>query len=167
MDKNLRPYVAELLGTFGVVFISTATVCVQWAGRKAGQPEPGLWGIALAYGLVYAAGLAATVHISGGFLNPAVTLMLWVLKRMDGPKASGLIFVQVLGAAMAGGLVRFIFPEEVLVSARLGTPHLNYIAFGDLGLPKAVGTYLGGIGLELGLTFVFSFVIVATMLAPR
>jgi MIP family channel proteins len=167
MDKNLRPFVAELLGTFAVVFISTATVCMDWAGRKAGWPAPGLVGIALAYGLIYAVGLAATVHISGGFLNPAITLMLWVLKRMDGPKATGLIFVQLLGAAMAGGLIRFVFPEDVLVSAYLGTPHLNLIAFGQLGLNPGPGTFLSGIGLELGLTFILSFVIFATMLDPR
>lgn len=167
MDKNLRPFVAELLGTFAVVFISTATVCMKWAGHKASQPAPGLWEIALAYGLVYAAGLAATAHISGGFLNPAVTLMLWVLKRMDGAKATGLIFVQILGAAMAGGLLRFIFPEDVLVSASLGTPHLNLIAFGQFGVPPGAMTFLSGIGMELGLTFVLSFVIFATMLDPR
>ena len=167
MDKNLRPFVAELLGSFAVVFVSTATVCTEWAGRKAGWPAPGLVGIALAYGLVYAAGLAATVHISGGFLNPAITLMLWVLKRMDGPKATGLIFVQLLGAAMAGGLIRFVFPEDVLVSASLGTPHLNLIAFGQLGINPGAGTFLSGIGLELGLTFILSFVVFATMLDPR
>jgi MIP family channel proteins len=167
MDKNLRPYVAELLGTFAVVFVSAATVCVAWAGRKAGQPTLGVVGIALAYGLVYAVGLAATVHISGGFLNPAVTLMLWVLKRMDGAKASGLIFVQILGAAMAGGLIRFAFPEDVLISASLGTPHLNLIAFGQFGVSPGAITFLSGIGLELGLTFVLSFVIFATMLDPR
>src|SRR5207245_5243924 len=167
MDKNLRPYMAELLGTFAVVFVSTATVCVEWAGHKAGQPAPGLLGIALAYGLIYAAGLAATVPISGGFLNPAVTLMLWVLKRMDGPKATGLIFLQLLGAAIARGLIRFVFPEDVLISASMGTPHLNLIAFGQLGVSPGAVTFLSGIGLELGLTFILSFVIFATMLDPR
>jgi aquaporin TIP len=167
MDKNLRPLMAELFGTFAVVFVSAATVCVEWAGRKAGQPAPGLVGIALAYGLIYAVGLAATVHISGGFLNPAVTLMLWVLKKMDGVRATGLIFVQLLGAAMAGGLVRLIFPEDVLVSASLGTPHLNRIAFGEFGINAGAGFYLSGIGLELGITFILTFVIFATMLDPR
>src|SRR5207245_7495812 len=109
--------------------VAAATVCAMWVGHKAGQPAPGLVGIALAYGLAYAVGLAATVHISGGFLNPAIPLMLWVLKRMDGAKASGLIFVQFLGAAIAGGLVRLVFPEDVLIGARLGTPHLNLAAF--------------------------------------
>ncbi len=78
MDKNLRPMIAELLGTFGVVFVATAAVCVEGMAHKGGQPTGGLVGIALAYGLAYAVGLAATVHISGGFLNPAITLMLWV-----------------------------------------------------------------------------------------
>src|SRR5260370_370079 len=134
MDKNLRPLMAELLGTFAVVFVATAAVCVEGAARKGGQPPGGLVGIALAYGLAYAAGLPATVHISGGFLNPAITLMLWVLKRMDGAKASGLIFVQLLGAAIAGGLTCLVFPEDVLIGARLGTPHLNLIAFDQFGV---------------------------------
>src|SRR5437762_13930029 len=157
MDKNLRPFVAELLGTFTVVFVSTATVCTEWAGRKAGWPAPGLVGIALAYGLVYAAGLAATVHISGGFLNPAITLMLWVLKRMDGPKATGLIFVQLLGAAMAGGLIRFVFPEDVLISASLVRPHLNLIAFVPLDVRPGAVIFLSAIGLATGLTLILSF----------
>jgi aquaporin Z len=167
MDKNLRPFMAELLGTFGVVFIASAAVCVEGAARKGGQPIGGLVGIALAYGLAYAIGLAATVHISGGFLNPAITLMLWVLKRMDGAKAGGLIFVQLLGAAIGGGLTRFIFPKDVLFDTRVATPHLNFAAFGQLGVNAPAGVWLGGIGLELGLTFIVTFVIFATMLDPR
>lgn len=167
MDKNLRPLIAELLGTFAVVFVATAAVCVEGAARKGGQPTGGLVGIALAYGLAYAAGLAATVHISGGFLNPAITLMLWVLKRMDGAKASGLIFVQLLGAAIAGGLTWLVFPEDVLIGARLGTPHLNLIAFDQMGVSPGPWTWLSGIGMEMGLTFILTFIVFATMLDPR
>jgi MIP family channel proteins len=167
MDKNLRPLIAELLGTFGVVFVAAAAVCVEGMAHKGGQVSGGLVGIALAYGLAYAVGLAATVHISGGFLNPAITLMLWVLKRMDGAKAGGLIFVQLLGAAIAGGLVRFVFPEDVLIGARLGTPHLNTAAFGQFGITPGALTWLSGIGMELGLTFILTFIVFATMLDPR
>jgi glycerol uptake facilitator-like aquaporin len=167
MDKNLRPLVAELLGTFGVVFVATAAVCVEMAANKGGQPTGGLVGIALAYGLAYAVGLAATVHISGGFLNPAITLMLWVLKRMDGAKATGLIFVQLLGAAIAGGLTRFVFPEDVLIGAKLGAPHLNLVAFDQVGVSPGAWTWLSGIGMELGLTFILTIVVFATMIDPR
>jgi glycerol uptake facilitator-like aquaporin len=167
MDKNLRPYLAELLGSFSFVFLSTAAVCSDWAARMSGQPGPGLIGIALVNGLAYAVALAATLPVSGGYLNPAVTLMLWVLKRLDGVQTSGLIFVQLLGAAIAGGLNRLIFSQEVLTAARLGTPHLNLEAFGLHGIAPGVGTFLSGVGLELALTFVLTFAIFATILDPR
>src|SRR4029077_1680315 len=100
MDKNLRPYLFELVGTFAVVFLAAATVCASQVAGIYGapppgqsgmaQPGPGLIGIALAYGLIYAAALALTVPQGGGFLNPALTLMLWVFKRIDGGKTIGL-----------------------------------------------------------------------------
>jgi glycerol uptake facilitator-like aquaporin len=85
MDKNLRAYMAELFGTFVVVFVSAGAVCVnqlaavswlhpplakQIEVKEPGtiaveqlvvvQPQPGLAGIALAAGLIYAAALAFT-----------------------------------------------------------------------------------------------------------
>ena len=51
----------------------------------AEHPETSIVGIALTAGFVYAAALAFTGSTTaGGFLNPAVTLMLWVFKRLDG-----------------------------------------------------------------------------------
>ena len=44
------------------------------------------------------------MHLSGGYLNPAVVIMLWACKRMDGARAFALVFVQLLGAALGGGL---------------------------------------------------------------
>ncbi len=167
MDKNLRPYLVELLGSFSFVFLSTGAVCGDWAARMSGQPGPGLIGIALVNGLAYAVALAITLPVSGGYLNPAVTLMLWVLKRLDGVQTTGLIFVQLLGAAVAGGLNRLIFSEEVLTGARLGAPHLNLEAFGLYGITPGPWTFLSGIGLEFALTFILTFVIFATILDPR
>ncbi|MBV9123200.1 MAG: aquaporin [Planctomycetes bacterium] len=178
MDKNFRPYLAELVGTFVVVFLGAGAVCmntlaaVPWPADQPStlpviQPEPGLLGIALVRGLALAVALAATVHISGGYLNPAVTLMLWVYKRLDGFRTSMLIFVQLLGAALAGGLLRLVFAFRIdsLASAHLGTPHLNLRAFGAAGLTgKAL---FSGIGLEIILTFILTFVIFATMIDPR
>ncbi len=144
MDKNLRPYLVELLGSFSFVFLSTAAVCGDWAARMSGQPGPGLIGIALVNGLAYAVALAITLPISGGYLNPAITLMLWVLKRLDGVQTTGLIFVQLLGASVAGGLIRLIFSEEVLTGARLGAPHLNLEAFGLYGIDPGPWTFPSG-----------------------
>ena len=41
------------------------------------------------------------MHVSGGYLNPAITIMLWVFNRMASVKAAWLIGAQVLGAVLA------------------------------------------------------------------
>jgi MIP family channel proteins len=167
MDKNLRAYVAELVGTFALVFVGAGVVCAnQWALMK-GVTQPHLLGIAVAEGLILAAGLAATLHLSGGYLNPAVTITLWACKRLDGAKASGLVFVQLLGAALAGGLVRLLFGfDQILLGAvRLGTPHVNLRVFDVTG--PDFRTRMSGMGIEAVLTFVLTFVIFATTIDPR
>src|SRR5262245_52914565 len=135
MEKDLRGYVAEFIGTFAVVFLSAGAVCanhlaaVHWGTPSQGvivQPAPHLVGIALVAGLAYAVALAVTVPISGGFLNPAVTLTLWVFRRLDGTRASALIGVQLFAALVAGMVLRVVLPEDlVLGPARIGTPHLK------------------------------------------
>src|SRR5262245_33050813 len=186
-DKNsLRPYLAELVGTFALVFLSAGAVlvnqlaAVSWHQQPGlgvvtvtdetsaaahpvviGQPPLGLVGIALTAGCVYAAALAATLPVSGGFLNPAVTLMLWVFKRLDGGRTTWLLLTQVLGAALAGLVLRLVFAgrEDVLVAGSLGTPHLNLDAFGAAG--TTLGAVLKGIGVETGLTFILVFTLFA------
>lgn len=182
MEKNLRAFLAELVGTFVVVFLAAAAVCGVRAGIQSGaivpSPstaelwkqflQPGLLVIALVYGLAYAVALAVALNFSEGFLNPAITLMLWVYKRLDGGKALVFILVQILGAVLAGGLIRLVFPNSVLVSASMGTTHLNYHVFG-MGDPAEVGGWrlIPGIALEFGLTFILTFVIFGTLVDPR
>src|SRR5262249_12907558 len=136
MEKNLRGYLVELIGTFAVVFLAAGAVCVNQAAILTGNDgiKPGLVGIALAYGLADAVSLAVVLPYSSGYLNPAITLMLWVFKRLDGGKAAALIFVQLLGAAIAGGVLRFVGTQAILTAAHLGTPHLNVQAFGETGI---------------------------------
>lgn len=169
MDKNVRAYVAELVGTFALVFIGAGTICVDSLCRltpSATAPAPGLVGIVLAEALALAAGLAATIYLSGGYLNPAVTVALWACKRLDGARTTALVFVQLLGAAIAGGLVRAIFnsSEIALVNARMGTPHLNADVFSNL---IDFSTRIKGIGIEAILTFIVTIIIFATTIDPR
>src|SRR5262249_37589147 len=126
MDKALRACLAELFGTFCLVFLCAATVC---AAHLGGWPPLGLVGIALAQGCVVAALLSATTLASEGCLNPAVTLALWVTKRFEGRQTLALLAVQLIGAVAAGGLVLAVFSERlvgerVLADSFVGTPHL-------------------------------------------
>jgi glycerol uptake facilitator-like aquaporin len=131
--------------------------------------------VALAAGFVYAAALALTLPFSTGYLNPAITLMLWVFKRLDGAKTIALILCQLLGAVAAGGILRLVLPLEYLSQARLGTPHLNRLGFGDY--PNLQGTFdpvdpsrgllVQGTAIELVLTFIFTLIVFATIIDPR
>jgi MIP family channel proteins len=158
MDKILRAYLAELAGTFVLVFLCAATACVAQMGDG---PPLGLVGIALAQGCVLAALLSATTLVSEGCLNPAVTLALWVTKRFEGGRTLAMLAVQLIGAVAAGGVVCAVFKEQVLSHAYAGTPHLR--ALGDL----SVGDLLIGVALETAFTFLLTLTIFATIFDPR
>jgi glycerol uptake facilitator-like aquaporin len=164
-----RAYLIELLGTFALVYFGAGIVCVnqltlpldQQPGVTAllGQ-HPGLVGMALAQGFILAATLAATMHVSGGFLNPAVTIMLWVFSRMESVRAAWLLGAQLLGGVLAGLCLRLTFAEGVLSAARLGTPHLSSQAYPRLEW----GSLLSGTAVEFVLTFFLVFAIFGAIL---
>src|SRR6266851_910565 len=122
MDPKVRLYVTEFVCTFALVFIGAGTIC---AYHLPNDPHPEITGIALAEGFALAVLLTVSYHVSGGCLNPAITLMLWVFKRLDGARTLGLIVVQLLGASLAGLLLYLSFSDGVLAEARLGTPHVK------------------------------------------
>src|SRR5207253_6084868 len=101
-----RAFIAELAGTFAWVFISAAAVLADAVAPLINAPRIGPIGIAVVVGLSYAGLLAATVPLSGGFLNPAITLALWVFHRLDTGRALALAAVQFGGAAAGGLAVR-------------------------------------------------------------
>jgi MIP family channel proteins len=169
-DKNLRAYMAEMLGTFAFVLISAGSVYVATlagSGPNAVRWQSGLVWVALASGLMYAATLAATVPISGGYLNPAVTIMLWVFKRLEGLQAIWLVGVQILGAIIAGGVL-YLLPsqEPARMASNLGAPRLNLEYLGAGGA-SSLAIALKGIAIELVFTFLLVLIIFGTQLDPR
>src|SRR4051794_8450593 len=167
MDKQLRSCFRELLGTFVLTFLGAPAVCVDHLNSQTGQATLGAVGVALAQGLGIAVGLALAVPHETGYLNPAVTLTLWVYKRLEGKQAVLLIASQFLGAALAGALVRLAFAgnDLVLGAARVGTPHVNLRAW-DLKA-MTVAALPGSLAVEMCLTFILTLVIFATLIDPR
>ncbi len=154
----LYAYIVELLGTLALVYFGAGVICVDQMTAEEGNPgqspvmghQPGLIGIALMQGFVFTVVLATTVNVSGGYLNPAITFMLWVWGRLEPMRAIWLIGAQIVGAVLAGLCLRFTFALEVLQEAHFGTPHLNPLAYpGEPGWSYWVTAAL----LELVLTF--------------
>ncbi|MCI0657967.1 MAG: aquaporin, partial [Acidobacteria bacterium] len=70
MQARTKAYIAEAVGTFALVFIGAGCICLnEYTGHGLG-----LLGIAIAQGLILSVAVTATAAISGGHLNPAITL---------------------------------------------------------------------------------------------
>lgn len=155
MNDNFRRYVAEAIGTFALVFIGAGAVCTDYYLRSTGSEGIGLLGISLAFGFVVAAMVYATGYISGGHINPAVTVSMWVTKRMDTNLAVFYIVSQLAGAAAAGFALRGIYPDAV-AGVHLGTTALAQ------GVPMA-----RGILMEFVITFLLVLTVFTTAIDNR
>ena len=136
--RLVRPLTAEFFGTFGLVFAGTAVVVAQSFPGGAS----GMVGIALTHGLVLGLAITATMGISGGHINPAVTLGLLSIRKIELKTALAYLGAQLAGG-VAGALVsRLLVPNNVgrLVSNGLPTINSN-VQFGGAVLLEAVMTF--------------------------
>lgn len=93
---------AEFIGTFWLVLGGCGSAVLAAAFPEVGI---GLLGVSLAFGLTVLTMAYAIGHVSGCHLNPAVTLGLVAAGRFPGREAIPYIFVQVMGAIAAAGIL--------------------------------------------------------------
>lgn len=140
---------AEFVGTFAFVFFSAGAVCADRFLQSAGA---GILGIAFIAGLSIAIFSVALGAISGAQFNPAITLGLWITKRVGTMEAVGYWIVQMLAGVVAAFVLKWILPRDEAWQPVLGgTPDLTR----DF-------TRLPAIGLEALITFFLVFVYFAT-----
>lgn len=96
---------AEFLGTFWLVLGGCGSAVLAASFKNVGI---GLLGVSLAFGLTVLTMAYAVGHISGGHFNPAVTVGLFVAKRIPASDILPYIVVQVLGAIAAAGVLYLI-----------------------------------------------------------
>lgn len=97
----MNRYVAELVGTFVLVFASCGSAVL--AGDKIG-----FLGVSLAFGLSLLAMVYVIGPVSGCHINPAVTVGILISKKMEAKYAAGYIAAQVLGAILASAVLLLI-----------------------------------------------------------
>lgn len=103
-----QKYIAEVLGTFCLIFTGTGAIVVN---DVSGGAVTHL-GVALTFGLVVMAMIYAVGDVSGAHLNPAVTAGFWFSGRFPGRAVAPYVGSQVLGALLASGLLRAMFPTH-------------------------------------------------------
>lgn len=149
---NLPWLLAEFIGTFTLIFIGAGSVLLN----TYNPGSVGLVGIAIAHGLAIAVMVSAVGFLSGGKLNPAVSLGVWAGGRNDLKTTILEIIFQLAGAAVGALALKVIFPEAVAQATNLGTP-----ALGE-GITPAIGIFAEAI-----FTFLLVFVVYATAIDPR
>jgi len=97
----MRPYIAELIGTFVLVFGGVGSAVL--AGDKIGY-----LGVSLAFGLSLMTMVYAIGPISGCHVNPAVTLGMFLAKKIDAGHSIGYVIAQCAGAFIAAVLIWLI-----------------------------------------------------------
>lgn len=96
--EESRKYIAELIGTFVLVFGVVGTAVI--AGDAVGAP-----GVAFAFGLALLVMVYVIGSVSGCHINPAVTLGLFLTRKIEAKLAVGYVVAQVIGAILAALLI--------------------------------------------------------------
>ncbi|MHB8605736.1 MAG: MIP/aquaporin family protein [Thermoplasmatota archaeon] len=144
-DERVKKAIAEFIGTFTLIYIGVLVLTTTFA-----MP---LIVVAFAHGLAIAVMVSATMMISGGQLNPAVTLGVLVGKKIDATQAGYNWIAQILGGTLGGFLAKASIGGASIVA---GVPDL------------APGVTIGqGILVEAILTFFLVFVVYGTGVDPR
>jgi aquaporin Z len=145
---EMKKYIAELIGTFVLVFFGTASAVVAGASI-------GFLGISLAFGLSVLVMVYAIGPVSGCHINPAITIAMLVNKKIPSKDAVIYIIVQCIGAIIASALLLVIMtghPGYDLATNGLGQNGFGVASPGNFSLAS-------GFIAEVVLTFVFLIVI--------
>ena len=135
----MRNYIAEVLGTFAIVFCGTGAIIID---QQTGGVITHV-GVAITFGLIVMSMIFALGNISGAHFNPAVTVGFYFSGRFPAREITPYIIAQLFGAFGASGLLRLIFPDNA-----------------SLGATIPAGAYMQSFVLELVLTFFLMLVII-------
>jgi aquaporin Z len=149
---------AEFIGTFALVFIGAGAAAV--VGTGAGLS--GIAAIAFAHGLTIMVFAFAYGMISGGHMNPAVTVGVLAAGGMRAGEAVGYIVSQLIGGIAGALLLRAVLGGA---ATGLGTPQLAHGLM--LGATSLTITPSAGFVIEATLAFFLVTVVLSTAVAGR
>jgi len=147
----MRKFVAEALGCGVLTFMGCASAVLL-----LGVPTPaGVFAVAATFGLSIIALAYVIGDISGCHINPAVSIAMFLTKRIDQKTFMGYVVAQVIGAIIGAGLL-------------YGVLELNNIPIGLFGTNGfADDAMYGAIVVEIILTFIFVFTILGVTADPK
>lgn len=99
---------AEFAGTFILVLFGVGSVCISvWTGSY------GLWPVSLMFALGVALGVYVSGKVTGGHLNPAVTITMAVFAGFPWKSVAPYIIAQVAAAFVAAMMIHFFYADII------------------------------------------------------
>lgn len=147
----IKAALAELIGMFLFVFAGVGSAMAADKLGVVGVTPSSLILIALAHGISLFCVIAATANISGGHINPAVTLGLAVGGQITLMRAVLYWVAQLLGSVLAALLLKFTFHH-------IGVP-IHTVGAGE--------SMLSAVIIEIVATFALVFVVYGTAVDPK
>jgi aquaporin NIP len=146
VDKRLfKRAVAELVGTYALVTAGCGAIIVNSQTGSLGHV-----GVALTFGLIILAMIAALGHISGAHFNPSVTIAFALTRHFPWRDVVWYVSVQMLGAVLGAITLRLLFGD-----------------IAHLGATMPAGSVWQSFGLEILLTAVLMLVIISVATDTR
>lgn len=135
----MRKYLAEVLGTYILVFAGCGAIVVNTVtGGTIGH-----YGVCATWGMIVTALVYAIGDFSGAHINPAVTISFWAAGRFPLKEVPAYIIAQILGACLASATLLLLFPDA-----------------GTLGGTMPAGPIMQTFVLEVIITFILMFIII-------
>ena len=147
MDASIRKYIAELIGTFVLVFFGVGAAIFGPFGLDIS--------IALAFGLTVIVMSVTIGKISGCHLNPAISIAMFMDKKLDVKDLIGYVVCQIIGAIIAGALLACIFMAQNDCTWEVMMDNMG----GANGLAGVNDLIWAGLLVEIVLTFIFVLVV--------
>jgi aquaporin Z len=138
---NVKAAIAELIGSFILVFIGTATGVLAGSTRL-GDGGMAILAIAFAFGFTLVVLVYTIGPISGCHVNPAVTIAMLIAKKISVNDAVPYMVAQVIGGILASVVLRALLTGiQTYVVAQHGLGESSKAA------PGAAGLAIGGLPL--------------------
>jgi aquaporin Z len=121
----MKKYIAEVIGTFALVFCGTGAIIInQETGGVISHA-----GVAVTFGLIVTVMIYSLGTISGAHLNPAVTIALAIAKLFPAKEIIPYALGQTIGAFIASVTLHFLFPNNEYLGSTLpsGDPMQSFI----------------------------------------
>ena len=139
--KEMKKYIAELIGTFALVFCGTGAIIIN----QQTNGQVGHIGVAITFGLIVTSMIYAFGDKSGAHFNPAVTIAFSLANLFPKKQILPYIISQIIGAFIASAILKLLFPTNI-----------------NLGATIPVGSNLQSFVLEIVLTFILMLTILFT-----